>query len=103
MILTLELKPEIERALKAKAQRRGVPVEKYLSDIAEREALAPEMTPENDTTTQSTLTPRQQAALAGYGKYAGRSRTSEDLIRERREEATMEMQQAAKHRIGGDS
>jgi hypothetical protein len=102
MTLTLELKPETERALTAKAQRRGVPLEKYLSDLAEREAQAPEVLSDNDAA-PSTLTPRQQAALAGYGKYAGRSRTSSDLIRERREEAAAEMPPAPKRSMGGHS
>ena len=40
---TIELSPATDRKLTARARRRGVPVEKYLSDIAEREAEAPEV------------------------------------------------------------
>ncbi len=101
MTLTLELPAEIENAIAVKAQRRGVTLEKYLSDLAERDAQAPEVLTEAPSTNdQKPLSARQQAALDGYGKYAGRGRTSDDLIRDRREEAATEMAQAARRDAG---
>lgn len=104
MTLTLELPAEIESAIAVEARRRGMTLEKYLSDLVERDAREPEVlsdvTTANGESEQRILTPRQQAALAGYGKYAGRSRTSDDLLRERRAEAEREMQQAVPRDAG---
>ena len=41
MTLTLELSPELERALSAKARRAGVPLQTYVLDLARREAQEP--------------------------------------------------------------
>ena len=38
MTLTIELAPEVERVLEQKAQQRGVRVEQYLVELAERDA-----------------------------------------------------------------
>lgn len=38
MTLTIELAPEVERVLVRKAQQRGVKVEQYVSELAERDA-----------------------------------------------------------------
>ncbi len=38
MTLTIELAPEVERVLELKAQQRGVKVEQYVSELAERDA-----------------------------------------------------------------
>ena len=42
MTLTLEIAPEIERALEIKARRRGLDVAALLVELAKREAAAPE-------------------------------------------------------------
>lgn len=42
MTLTLEIAPEIERALEVKARRRGLDVASLLVELARREAAAPE-------------------------------------------------------------
>lgn len=41
MNVTLRLNPEVERALMARAQERGVPLDAYLQEIVAREAGAP--------------------------------------------------------------
>lgn len=38
MTLTIELAPEVERTLVRKAQERGVKVEQYLVELAQRDA-----------------------------------------------------------------
>lgn len=38
MALTIELAPEVERVLERKAQKRGVKVEQYLVELAQRDA-----------------------------------------------------------------
>ena len=38
MTLTIELAPEVERVLERKAQERGVNVEQYLLELAQRDA-----------------------------------------------------------------
>jgi len=53
MTLTLELSPEVEQALQAKARRRGLALEAYLLDVAVRDAhdaldaphVSPQQTP----------------------------------------------------------
>ena len=42
MTLTLEIAPEIERALEVKARRRGLEVTAWLVELARREASAPD-------------------------------------------------------------
>jgi len=41
MTHTIELAPEVERVLEAKAQRRGLAIEAYLRELAENEATMP--------------------------------------------------------------
>ncbi len=42
MTHTLELSPDVERALEAKARRRGVSLAAYLRDVAQRDAATPD-------------------------------------------------------------
>ena len=99
MTLTLEVPETVERTFREGAKRRGVAPEKYFAELVEQ---APAVVADTPATNggQKPLSARQQAALDGYGKYAGRGRTSDDLIRERREEAAMEMAQAARRDAG---
>lgn len=41
MTHTIELAPEVERVLEAKAQRRGLALDAYLRELAENEAVTP--------------------------------------------------------------
>lgn len=41
MTLTIELAPHVERVLERKAQERGVRVEQYVTELAERDAQTP--------------------------------------------------------------
>ena len=92
MTLTLELSPDVERALEAEAARRGVSPPVVAGEVLSE--WAQERNGQS-TLTQSALTPRQQAALRGYGLLAGRARTVDDFLRERRAEAEREMQATA--------
>ncbi len=82
MTLTLELPVEVEQALAARAQERGVSVAKYLLDVATRE-------------TQGLAEARrkqQEEAHSGYGKFAAPGLTVDALLQERHEESQREME-----------
>lgn len=100
MTLTLELPAEIESRLEAEARTRGVAPAIVAGEVLGAWAHDKAAKGATNGNGQKPLSARQQAALDGYGKYAGRSRTSDDLIRERREEATLEMAQAARRDVG---
>jgi hypothetical protein len=106
MTLTLELPAEIESRLSQRADDAGVPIEQLATELLAWSVMdksdrdASHSAPTANGNGQKPLSARQQAALDGYGKYAGRGRTSDDLIRERREEATMEIAQAARRNAG---
>lgn len=91
MTRTLEFSPELENRLQVLATQRGASVEVVLVEAAEQLAQDAQNAP------RSELSARQRAALAGYGKYAGLGFGSDDLIRERREEAAREIRQAAEN------
>jgi hypothetical protein len=75
MTYLIEVAPETERVLATKAARLGVPVEKYLRDVVEREA-------QSSSGTQSTL--------SGFGAAAHLAPRASDVNRERREEVARE-------------
>ena len=56
MILTLEIAPEIERALEVKARRRGLDVAALLMELARREAAAPDAANEDNSAAFVALT-----------------------------------------------
>jgi hypothetical protein len=85
MTLILELPAEVEQVLAARAQARGVTVEKYLLDVATRETQEPEVLAE-------ARQKRRVAALSGYGKFAGLGVTVDELLQVRHEEARREME-----------
>jgi hypothetical protein len=45
MSITLELRPELETKVKAQAEARGLPVERYLQSVIEAAALSPSAPP----------------------------------------------------------
>lgn len=103
MTLILELSPDTERAIEQEAQQRGVNAAIVAGEVLSvwaqtKQQNGTAVTGEaiNGEGAQSTLSPRQQAAMRGYGMLAGRGRTVDDFLRERREEAEMEMQQATR-------
>lgn len=104
MTLILEATPELESRLQVLAARHGTSVEAVALQALESLTLqAPTLdaptNPKPTDETQKPLSPRQRAALAGYGKYAGSATGkvfgSAELIHERRQEAAHEMQQEA--------
>ncbi len=90
MTLTIELAPHEEQALEAKAARMGLSLDEYLRDLVRRDA----------ETEKQALSPRKAAALRGYGMLKGSTRTVDDFLQGRREEAEMEMAQAARRASG---
>ena len=56
MTLTLEIAPEIERALEVKARRRGLDVAALLVELARREATTPEPASEAKSAVFAALT-----------------------------------------------
>ena len=93
MTLTIELSPELEQRLQVQAQAHSQDVAAFVLAVLERNAPASLVTPRHAST------PRQRAALAGYGKFAGCGFSSTDLLRDRREAATREMKAATHHNI----
>lgn len=62
MTVTLDLKPEIEARLRAKAAQRGLPVEKFLAGVIELEVGR-----ENEKPFHETATPEEwEAALDAF-------------------------------------
>ncbi len=86
MTHTLELSPDVERALEAKARRRGVSLAVYLRDVAQRDAATPDVSGEVQSTQQAArraletlaggtragLPPIPDEALTSASIYAGR-------------------------------
>jgi hypothetical protein len=93
MTLTIEVAPELEQALKARAARNGQTLDEYLHDLVLRDLVQRDAAAEKKTE-DPTLSPRKVAALRGYGKFAHLSGSVDEFIRRRREEAEVEMQQA---------
>ena len=82
MSVTVELDPEVEAALRDRAARRGMTLElliKHLAEMEARSAVIP-------------LTPEERAHLINSlrGRFAHVPYTSEDFIREKREDARRE-------------
>jgi len=90
MTLTLELSPAVEAALEAEAIRRGVTPPAVAGEVLGNWAQGHEPQGHGPEGKERALTSRQQAVLAGYGKFAGRGRTVDDFLRERREESDRE-------------
>lgn len=85
MTLTLEIAPELEREIEQQAQQQGQSVAEYVAAMLREKVL-------NSSPQQTSAKPRRVAS--GFGKYAGRGRTVDDFLAERRAEAEMEMRQA---------
>lgn len=92
MTRILELSAELESRLQVLAERRGTTIETLV--VQELEKVTLQATESEVTAPQKPLTARQQAVMDGFGKYAAYGLGSENLIRERREEARREIQQA---------
>lgn len=76
MTLILELAPEIEARLRAKAQQRGLSLDAYLLELAERDEPS---------------TPAKVTAASVRGKYAQpNGPTVDDFLAERRAEGQVE-------------
>lgn len=84
--MILQIPPELEQRLAAQAQAQGQDTQTFALALLERGKLEPTQEP------PPALSPRQQAARAGYGMFAGDGRTVDDFLRERHEEAEREMQ-----------
>ena len=80
MTYTIELDAQTEQTLEERAQQRGVSVQALLSEIVE-------------SYTQSEK-PSRVTAASIRGKYTDGGRTVDDFLRERREEAEVEIQQS---------
>ena len=93
MTLTIEVPPELEERLQSQAEKQGQDVQAYALAVLAREAG--QLT-HNGKPMANQLSARQQAAQRGYGMLKGDGHTVDDFLRERREEADMEMQQAAR-------
>lgn len=106
MTLTIEIAPETESRLAAKAGEQGLSLSEYARRLLEQEAagatnghgvngnghgVAP---PVETASAKPDRATRQAATRALRGRLAGRV-SSEQLIRERREEASREMQATA--------
>ena len=95
MTMILNLPPEVESALAAKAARLGV-----AADACAIETLAGALANENGAASFSDETKAARDAAhracvrAAYGKYAGTPGTVDDFLRERHQEAVREMEKA---------
>lgn len=92
MTLTLEVRPETEARLRELAVRRGVNVSAVVDELAADAIIVPG--PSASRGSGPSATAAQPLVLHGYGKFAGRSRTVDDFLRERHAEAATEMQKA---------
>ncbi len=79
MTLNLELAPELEREIAQQAQQHGQSIAEYVTTMLREKTAKP-------------TKPRRKAT--GYGMFAGRGRTVDDFLAERRAEAELEMEQA---------
>jgi len=86
MSLLVELPPEWEQVLEREAAAHGQDAGDYAASLLRRVLQKP-----SEQKEASGLTPRQQAAMRGYGMLKGDGRTVDDFLRERREEAEREM------------
>lgn len=90
MILTLEVRPETEARLRELAARRSVDLAAVVDELAADAIIVPSPSAGSSPSAAAA----QPLVLRGYGKFAGRSRTVDDFLRERHAEAATEMQQA---------
>ena len=99
MTLTLEIAPEIERALEVKARRRGLDVAALLVELARREAAAPEAASEDKGAAFAALTAELMPVIeAGTIVPLGSVGATEllDAVREERDaELTSAVRRAA--------
>lgn len=79
MTLTIEITPEVETAIAAKAARLGVPIERYAAGVLRRDVES------NGAPHEYSQSARRALIASIRGKYAGSGITVDELLRERRE------------------
>lgn len=89
MTLTLEISPEVEAELMQAATSAGRELPVWIVEAA-REKAAQDQESGVETEAQR----RKEAAFAALGMFAGRGRTVDDFLADRRAEAELEMEQA---------
>jgi hypothetical protein len=82
MTLTIQIPPEVEAAITAKAERLGMPVEHYAAGVLQRDA-------------QSSTDATVRIPVRARGLLAGAQGSVDEFLRERHEEAEREIQKDA--------
>lgn len=79
MTLSIEIAPEVQSALTARAARLGVPVERYAAGVLRRDVEAG-----SDGENREYSQQKRRALIGSIrGKYAGSGVTVDELLRER--------------------